>query len=114
MKKHFEEMVASTFVTRTVPLVSVRRFVSLFQRDAVSNGLVEERICMPASRFESMAAPVAVRTVSWNLLAGTGTGTSSFNWGNDRSKQAPKAVLRTYTRPSATAGLFQHLLVSPK
>src|SRR2546423_747242 len=110
MKNRRGEVVASTLVTRTVPLVRTRLFVSFVQELSASAGLVEARNSIPVIRFGAIALPLAVRAVSWNLFAPARWGASSLSAGTERSKQAPKELLRTYTRPSATAGQFQHLL----
>src|SRR5438874_6195089 len=105
----------STLRTRATPLVSSRLLVSLGQADTNNPRFVEASTSIVASRLESIGVPLAVRTVNSNWLPGDGHGGSSVRAGfcNDKSKQAPKDVLRTYTRPSATAGAVQHLLTSP-
>src|SRR5437899_3228441 len=106
---------ASTLVTSTMPLLSNRLFVSFGHADRDSARSVEARTSIPASRLESRGVPLAARMVRSRWLASDSWGGSSFRFGmersgTDRSKQAPKDVLRTYTFPLATADAVQHVL----
>src|SRR5687767_9070582 len=98
--------------TRTRPFTNDALLVNLVQLAKGAAGLVAARISIAAARLGVIGAPFAVPTVSWTCPGAVGRGGSSLSAGKERSKAATSEVLRTYTFPSAMAGMFQHLLVS--